>query len=98
MVLKDLRLTGPFRWYSCRRGGATHHFRKTNNMALVCHVGRWNDARTARIYITDGLASLTDLSLLLSSGTCSGLALKARPDFEAASKIVTLGVCFASWL
>ena len=84
-LLKDLRLTGPFRWYSCRRGGATHHFRKTNNMALVCHVGRWNDARTARIYITDGLASLTDLSLPLSRERhLQRLALKARPDFEAA--------------
>eukprot|EP00438_Fugacium_kawagutii_P016095 Skav225958 [mRNA] locus=scaffold6030:60786:65045:- [translate_table: standard] len=84
-LLRELQVSGNFRWYSCRRGGATHHFRCTNNMALVCHVGRWNCAKTARIYITDGLACLTDFALPAARERhLQRLALRARPDFETA--------------
>eukprot|EP00438_Fugacium_kawagutii_P020298 Skav211648 [mRNA] locus=scaffold1290:276136:276873:- [translate_table: standard] len=84
-LLEELNISGNFRWYSCRRGGATHHFRCSNNMSLVCHIGRWNCAKTARIYITDGLACLTDFQLPLSRERhLQRLALKARPDYETA--------------
>lgn len=81
-LLEELKISGNFRWYSCRRGGATHHFRCSNNMSLVCHIGRWNCAKTARIYVTDGLACLTDFTLPLSRERhLQRLALRARPDF-----------------
>ena len=84
-LLADFNLVGNFRWYSCRRGGATHHFRCTNNMNLICHIGRWGCARTARIYLTDGLACLTDLTSPLSSEwRLQRQALRARPDYEIA--------------
>lgn len=84
-LLADFNLVGNFRWYSCRRGGATHHFRCTNNMNLICHIGRWGCARTARIYLTDGLACLTDLTFPLSSERrLQRQALRARPDYETA--------------
>jgi hypothetical protein len=82
-LLEKLKIVGDFRWYSLRRGGATHLFRITNNMALVCQIGRWGNVKTARIYLTDGLAQLTELNL---SGAVKQklleLALQARPDFQ----------------
>ena len=43
--------------------------------------GRWNDARTARIYLTDGLAQLATLQLSEESHTlCGRLAIECRPD------------------
>ena len=84
-LLADLKIRGNFRWYSCRRGGATHHFRMTNNMSLVCHVGRWNCQRTARIYITDGLACLTDIAFTAAQNTqLQRPATRARRDFHIA--------------
>ena len=44
--------------HSLRRGGATHHFRKTGCMASTLERGRWTDIRTGRGYITEGLAVL----------------------------------------
>ena len=35
-LLEILQLTAPYRWYSVRRGGATHFFRQTGNMAQIC--------------------------------------------------------------
>jgi hypothetical protein len=83
-ILQKLGLDIGFRWYSLRRGGATHLFRKSNNMGLVCHIGRWGSPKTARIYLTDGLAQLTELRLTETvKARLRALALKARPDFES---------------
>ena len=49
--------------YSIRRGGATQHFRLNGNMAATVVRGRWASARSARIYIEDGLACLAQLRL-----------------------------------
>ncbi|CAE8717690.1 unnamed protein product, partial [Polarella glacialis] len=62
-LIEKLKIVGDFRWYSLRRGGATHLFRITSNTALVCQIGRWGNVKTARIYLTDGLAQLTELNL-----------------------------------
>ena len=45
-----------FRPYSIRRGGATHDFSTFGSIERTVWRGRWSDSRTARIYITDGLA------------------------------------------
>jgi hypothetical protein len=47
-----------FKPYSLRRGGATHHFRTTNQLDKTIVRGRWNNAKSARVYINDGLATL----------------------------------------
>ena len=51
--------TYQFRPYSLRRGGATFDLRQSGNMELVLVKGRWQSNRTARIYLNDGLATLT---------------------------------------
>ena len=52
-----------YRPYSVRRGGATHDFLSNRSLGKIVVRGRWSDARTARIYINDGLAILTQLNL-----------------------------------
>jgi hypothetical protein len=49
--------------YAIRRGGATWYFRQTNSMDAVMVLGRWAQARTARIYIEDAMATLRRLAL-----------------------------------
>ena len=49
--------------YSLRRGGATHTYRQTCNMPFVVERGRWADTRTARLYVTEGLALINELQL-----------------------------------
>ena len=58
-----LRLPGGFRWYSIRRGGATAANLSGVPLGVLMLRGRWSDPRTARIYISDGLAMLADLSV-----------------------------------
>ena len=53
-------LSALFKPYSLRRGGASHFFRQTGNMARAMEVGRWRDIRTARIYINTALLSLAE--------------------------------------
>ena len=44
--------------YSLRRGGATMHYRRHQNMALTLMLGRWTDSSVARIYIADGVQQM----------------------------------------
>ncbi|CAK0812662.1 unnamed protein product, partial [Prorocentrum cordatum] len=44
--------------YSLRRGGATTHYRRFENMGLTLIVGRWQDTAVARLYISDGVQTL----------------------------------------
>ena len=60
--------------YSLRRGGATHDMLAHGELQRTIHRGRWSDARTARIYINDGLALLAQQSVTPSSAR----ALDAR--------------------
>ena len=85
-LLLFLRIPFPFRMYSIRRGGATHAYRTTNNIAAICVKGRWNSVKTARLYICDAVAQLTELQL--PEGTLRSLrrlALQCRPSFETAA-------------
>ena len=52
-----------FQLYSLRRGGATYDYLANNNIQRTVLRGRWGDLRTARIYIQDGAASITELRL-----------------------------------
>ena len=62
--IKALELTHlGIRWYSLRRGGATHNFCKFGQMESTLVRGRWGSSRTARIYLTEGMAALQETSL-----------------------------------
>ena len=52
-----------FRPYSLRRGGATFWFAKHGSFDKLLISGRWQAAKTARIYINEGMAALADLKL-----------------------------------
>eukprot|EP00438_Fugacium_kawagutii_P032554 Skav201090 [mRNA] locus=scaffold2562:77913:81556:+ [translate_table: standard] len=86
LLLEQLGLTYPYRWYSVRRGGATHGYRTTNNIAAICVRGRWNAVKTAKIYICDGVAQLSELTLTpAKQRRLRQLAVACRPDFEQCS-------------
>jgi len=55
-----------FKPYSLRRGGASHYFRLTGNMARAMEIGRWRDVRTARIYINTALLGFAESTHLAS--------------------------------
>lgn len=74
-----------FKPYSLRRGGATELWRITGNMGLVTQRGRWAHQSTARIYVNDGLAVLSEIVidkshreqlLSLSSAFCATINSK----------------------
>ena len=49
--------------YSLRRGGATWNFLQHHSMELTLLKGRWASAKTARIYLQDAIAGLSDLQM-----------------------------------
>ena len=49
--------------YSFRRGGATHRFQNGCPLPELLMQGRWENSRTARIYITEAALFLTSLAL-----------------------------------
>jgi hypothetical protein len=62
--LSELKLEEfQFRPYSLRRGGATFWFGKHGSFDKLLTQGRWQAARTARIYLNEGLAILAELKL-----------------------------------
>ena len=52
-----------FRPYSLRRGGATWWFAKHHSLDRLLLQGRWHSAKTARIYLNEGLSVLAELKL-----------------------------------
>ena len=52
-----------FRPYSLRRGGATFWFGRHGNLDKILLQGRWMAARTARTYLNEGLAVLTEIKI-----------------------------------
>ena len=52
-----------FRPYSLRRGGATFWFQKHQNLDRILVQGRWHTQKSARIYLNEGLAVLSQLKL-----------------------------------
>ena len=63
-TLEALGLTHlQYRPYSLRRGGATHYFNLLGSFDKLLILGRWQAAATARIYVNEGLAVLTELHI-----------------------------------
>ena len=62
--LQALQLTlFEFRPYSLRRGGATWWFTKHGSFDKLMVAGRWQAAKTARIYLNESMAVLADMRL-----------------------------------
>ena len=57
-------ITSPrFTPYCLRRGGATWHFTKYCSYDATQHLGRWDQAKTARVYIDQATAEASELRL-----------------------------------
>ena len=52
-----------FRPYSLRRGGATFWFAQHGSLDRILLQGRWTAAKTARTYLNEGLAVLTEINI-----------------------------------
>ena len=62
--LEQLNITDfGFRPYSLRRGGATFWFQKHQNLDRILIQGRWHTQKSARIYLNEGLAVLSQMRL-----------------------------------
>ena len=60
--IKELKLSDfEFRPYSLRRGGATWYFSRYGSLDKVMVMGRWQAARTARLYLNESLATLAEM-------------------------------------
>ena len=63
-LLKELHLEAfGFRPYSLRRGGATFWFQRHGSFGRLLVQGRWQAAKTARVFLNEGLALLAELLL-----------------------------------
>ncbi len=59
-------LLDKFKTHSLRRGGATALLQETNEVDSCVLVGRWQDLKSARVYLRLGQALLTQLLAALS--------------------------------
>ena len=71
--------------YSVRRGGATHAFSSCHNLGQILMQGRWEDWKTARIYITEGALFLTRNALPQEAVTECGHFVEVLRQFAALS-------------
>ena len=71
-----------YRWYSFRRGGATHFFRHSGNMEATLINGRWESSRTARIYLAEGALALAEATFTEDQ---KGILLSFASSFKEAS-------------
>ena len=58
-----LRIDHGYRWYSLRRGGATHFHQVKQDYGSLALKGRWGSLKTVRIYIQDAQAKLASLQV-----------------------------------
>ena len=49
--------------HSLRKRGATCHFKRCQNLDVVQYIGRWSQARTAKLYIDEVLADCNEAEL-----------------------------------
>ena len=62
--MEGLNLTElALRPYSLRRGGATFFFQHHGSFDKLLLQGRWAAAKTARIYLNEGLAQLSEMQV-----------------------------------
>ena len=71
--------------YSVRRGGATNAFSGCHNLSQILLQGRWEDSKTARIYVTEGALFLTRNALPQEAVTACGHFVEVLRQFAALS-------------
>ena len=49
--------------YGFKRGGATSHFREGGSLDLTAEKGRWQNLKTARLYVNTSLAAYTSMQI-----------------------------------
>ena len=49
--------------YCLRRGGATHHYIETGDLASTQHRGRWSSYKACRVYVVEGQRELQEAAL-----------------------------------
>ena len=76
-LVAHFQLTGLFAVYSLRRGGATHAFLMHGSMEKTLLRGRWSSTSTARIYIQDTIATVSQLKLTPTQRMHARLAAQA---------------------
>eukprot|EP00435_Cladocopium_sp_Y103_P044257 s197_g12.t1 len=76
-LVHHFELTGLFAVYSLRRGGATYNFLQHGSMETTLLRGRWSSTSTARIYIQDTIATVSELRLTSLQRMHARLASKA---------------------
>ena len=69
--------------YSLRRGGATSAYQRGCSLDVLVTKGRWQHVTTARLYLDQGLQTLTQLTLPQAS---QSRLLQARQHFYAVSQ------------
>ena len=96
-LLADIRVTEfEFRPYSLRRGGATFWFQRHGQFDRLLVQGRWQAAKTARIYLNEGLAMLAEMRFFQSQLSAwvrlyQNALRSALPRLERASRRSTGG-------
>ena len=81
--------------YSLRRGGATHDFRSHGRIGNILIRGKWASTRSARIYITEGLASLAQLETTSTQARLMKVASRLlRPAGEGWARSPSPGLGF----
>ncbi len=72
-----------FKPYSIRRGGATSHLQHFGSLSLTIDRGRWEDPRSARIYLQAGMAQLADMRLTPGQELALGKSAKHLKNFAS---------------
>ena len=75
-----------FRPYSLRRGGATFFFQHHGSFDKLLIQGRWAAAKTARVYLNEGLAQLSELVVPNSLVRPYHLLYSKRPILEPGTR------------
>ena len=79
----DLQLAFGYRWYSVRRGGATHWYQQAQDLNALLVKGRWGALKTAKVYIQDAQAQLSELQVPpRHAAWLRSLALALCPSLE----------------
>jgi len=61
-LVAEAKLDKGYKPYSLRRGGATAWFRASASLDATAERGRWNNLRTARIYVNTSLADFCEIT------------------------------------
>ena len=69
--------------YCLRRGGATHHYVETGDLASTRHRGRWSPYKACRVYVVEGQRELQEAALSPSArAACTAAAASLESFYQ----------------